>query len=88
MQVSENFIGRASISTTPTENQPLANEWGKKWGKINGNVQFWAFLFFVYGKENRRVSQRTCKPNKPNEKRFNPRLLLVFYLFDKPDYGD
>lgn len=51
-------------------------------------LNFGRFFFCVYGKENRRVSQRTCKPNKPNEKRINPRLLLVFYLSDKPDYGD
>lgn len=51
MQASENFVGRASSSTTPTDYQPLTNEWGKKWGKINGNAQFWAFLFCFVGKK-------------------------------------
>jgi len=40
MQASENFIGRASSSTIPTENHLLTNGWGKKWGKIKGNAQF------------------------------------------------
>lgn len=51
MQVSENFIGRASISTTHTENQPLANKWGKKWGNFKGNAQFRAFPFVFMGKK-------------------------------------
>ncbi len=39
------------LSATLADYQPLANEWGKKWGKIKGNAQFWAFLFVFMEKK-------------------------------------
>jgi hypothetical protein len=61
---------------------------GQKVGQNQWKRSILGVSFLFSGKEIRRVSQRTCKPNKPNEKRINPRLLLVFYLSYKPDYGD
>lgn len=56
LKVDEKNGGSTCLSATLTDYQPLANEWGKKWGKINGNAQFWAFLFVLWKRKQARFT--------------------------------